>query len=196
MINLPDNFDIFNEARQKGFIAAKNLKESGKKLVGVFCTYTPVEIPMAGGATVVGVCGISEEPIPAAEKVLPRNLCPLIKSSYGHAITDTCPYFYFSDLLIGETTCDGKKKMYEELKKVKDTYVMHLPNMKDGEITYNLWKNEMKLLKEEVEKSLGVKITDEDIKNAIKDKNEERSLLKEYYELGKLKPSALTGMEL
>ena len=111
MTNLPKQFDSFNEARQKGFINAKELKESGKKMVGVFCTFTPVEIPMAAGATVVGVCGVSEEPIPDAERVLPRNLCPLIKSSYGHAITDTCPYFYFSDLLIGETTCDGKKKM-------------------------------------------------------------------------------------
>ncbi|MBR5186173.1 MAG: 2-hydroxyacyl-CoA dehydratase [Akkermansia sp.] len=47
---------------------------------------------------------------PAAEANLPRNLCPLIKASYGFAFTDTCPYFYFSDLIVGETTCDGKKK--------------------------------------------------------------------------------------
>ncbi|RDY23718.1 2-hydroxyacyl-CoA dehydratase [Romboutsia maritimum] len=196
MINLPEKFNNFNEARQKGFIKAKELKESGKKLVGVFCTYTPVEIPMAAKAVTVGVCGVSEEPIPDAEKVLPRNLCPLIKSSYGHAITDTCPYFYFSDLLIGETTCDGKKKMYEELDKVKRTHIMHLPNARKGEYTYKLWKEEIKILKEEVEKELGVTITDDDIREAIKDKNEERRLLREYYELGKLKPSALTGMEL
>lgn len=196
MINLPDKFDSFNEARRNGFIKAKELKESGKKMVGTFCTYTPAEIPMAAGAVTVGVCGVSEEPIPDAEKVLPRNLCPLIKSSYGHAITDTCPYFYFSDMLIGETTCDGKKKMYEELAKVKPTHVMHLPNMQRGEYTYKLWKEEIRVLKEETEKLLGVTITDEDIKLAIKDKNEERKLLKEYYELAKLKPSALTGMEL
>ena len=45
-------------------------------------------------------------------KKIPRNLCPLIKSSYGFGKTDKCPYFYFSDLVVGET-CDGKKKMYE-----------------------------------------------------------------------------------
>lgn len=196
MTNLPSNFDSFNEARQRGFINAKELKESGRKLVGVFCTFTPVEIPMAAKAAVVGVCGVSEESIPAAEKVLPRNLCPLIKSSYGHAITDTCPYFYFSDLLIGETTCDGKKKMYEELGKVKPTHVMHLPNTSRGEYTFKLWKDEIKILKEEVEKALDVTITEDDIREAIKDKNEERKLLQEFYALGKLKPSALTGMEL
>lgn len=47
MTNLPKQFDSSNEARQKGFINAKELKESGKKMVGVFCTFTPVEIPMA-----------------------------------------------------------------------------------------------------------------------------------------------------
>lgn len=196
MTNLPDKFESFNEARRAGFIKAKEIKESGKKMVGVFCTYTPVEIPMAAGAVTVGVCGVSEEAIPDAEKVLPRNLCPLIKSSYGHAITDTCPYFYFSDMLIGETTCDGKKKMYEELAKIKPTHVMHLPNMQRGEYTYKLWKEEIKVLKEETEKALGVTISDQDIRDAIKDKNEERRLLKEYYELAKLNPSPLSGMEL
>ena len=120
----------------------------------------------------------------------------MIKSSYGHAITDTCPYFYFSDLLIGETTCDGKKKMYEELSKVKPMHVMQLPNRASGKYEFNLWKDEIILLKEVLEKELDITITEEDIKEAIKDKNEERKLLNEYYDLGKLQPSALTGMEL
>ena len=68
---------------------------------------------MAMGAATVSLCSTSDETIPAAEKDLPRNLCPLIKSSYGFAKTDKCPFFYFSDVVVGETTCDGKKKMYE-----------------------------------------------------------------------------------
>jgi len=48
--------------------------------------------------------------IPEAEKDLPKNLCPLIKSSYGFAKTEKCPFFYFSDVVVGESTCDGKKK--------------------------------------------------------------------------------------
>ncbi len=196
MISLPEKFEEFSEARRNGFIRAKELKESGKKLVGVFCAFTPVEIPMAAKAVTVGVCGVSEEPIPEAEKVLPRNLCPLIKSSFGHAITDTCPYFYFSDLLIGETTCDGKKKMYEELAKIKDLHLMQLPNSRNGKYAYELWKNEIKVLKEDLENRFSVKITDEDLKEAIKDKNEERKLLKEFYELGKLVPPPMNGYDM
>ena len=54
---------------------------------------------MAAGAVVVSLCSTSDETIEEAEKELPRNLCPLIKSSYGFGKTDKCPYFYFSDLV-------------------------------------------------------------------------------------------------
>ena len=67
---------------------------------------------MAMGAASVGLCSMSDETIPVAEQTLPKNLCPLIKASYGFAVTDKCPFFYFSDVVVGETTCDGKKKMY------------------------------------------------------------------------------------
>ena len=196
MSNLPSQFESFAQARKDGFLAAKEVKDSGRKMVGTFCCFTPSELPIAANAVPVGVCGVSEEAIPEAEKILPRNLCPLIKSSYGHAITDTCPYFYFSDLLIGETTCDGKKKMYEELGKVKPTHIMQMPNRATGKHEFNLWKDEIILLKEVLEKELDTTISEDDIKDAIKDKNEERRLLNEYYDLGKLEPSALTGMEL
>ena len=110
---LPEVFEEFADARKNSFLAIKKIKDAGTPVVGVFCTYLPREIANAMGAVVVGLCSVSDETIPDAEKDLPRNLCPLIKSSYGFAKTDKCPFFYFSDLVVGETTCDGKKKMYE-----------------------------------------------------------------------------------
>ena len=97
MNSLPSQFESFAQARKDGFLAAKEVKDSGRKMVGTFCCFTPSELPIAAKAVPVGVCGVSEEAIPEAEKILPRNLCPLIKSSYGHVITDTCPYFSFSN---------------------------------------------------------------------------------------------------
>ena len=111
--DLPEVFEEFAEQRQKSFLAVKQLKDKGIPVIGSYCTYFPKEIAMAMGAATVSLCSTSDETIPAAEKDLPRNLCPLIKSSYGFAKTDKCPFFYFSDVVVGETTCDGKKKMYE-----------------------------------------------------------------------------------
>lgn len=196
MNDLPKIFDDFSESRKKGFITIKNLKDEGKKVVGTFCTYTPWEIIAASGAIPVSLCAKSDEPIADAEKHLPRNLCPLIKSSYGFAITDKCPYFYFSDLIVGETTCDGKKKMYEYLGEIKDVHVMQLPQTSTGEDSYRLWKNEIIKLKDKLEKEFCTKITDEKINEAIKVRNEERLALKEFYELGKLCPPPITGLEM
>lgn len=125
---LPEIFEEFAEQRKNSFLAIKEVKEKEIPVVGVFCTYLPREIPNAMGAAVVGLCSVSDETIPDAEKDLPRNLCPLIKSSYGFAKTDKCPFFYFSDLVVGETTCDGKKKMYEMLADFKPVHVVELPN--------------------------------------------------------------------
>ncbi len=189
---LPEVFEEFSEQRKKSFITAMELKEKGVPFVGVFCTYLPQEIPMAMGAAVVGLCSMSGETIPDAEKDLPRNLCPLVKSSYGFAKTDKCPFFYFSDLIVGETTCDGKKKMYEMLGEFKPVYVMELPNSQSPE-ALELWKKEVIKFKEKLESHFGVTITEEQVREAARLKNEERRALKEFYELMKLNPAPMLG---
>ncbi|WP_346869668.1 double-cubane-cluster-containing anaerobic reductase [Clostridium sp. UBA5119] len=192
---LPEIFEDFAEARRNSFITAKKLKDENIPLVGVFCTYMPQELPLAMGASVVSLCSMSDETIAEAEKELPRNLCPLIKSSYGFAKTDKCPFFYFSDLVVGETTCDGKKKMYEYLSEFKPVHVMELPNSQSEE-GLKLWKKEVIKFKEVLEKQFETTISDENIKEAIKLKNEERKALKAFYSLGKLDPPAILGQDM
>ena len=143
----------------------------------------------------VGLCGTSEEPIKEAQKDLPKNLCPLIQSSYGFAKTDTCPYFYFSDLVVGETTCDGKKKMFEFLGRIKDVHVMHLPNVQD-EFGKQLWKAEIIRLKDRLEEKFHVQISDESVRQAVRKNNQIRSALKEFCELMKQEPAPMSGYEL
>lgn len=196
MLKLPENFQTYSEARQQGFMRMKALKEQGKKVVGIFCTYTPVEMVLAAGAVPVSLCGGSDKPIPYAEKSLPKNLCPLIKSSYGYAVSDTCPYFYFSDMILAETTCDGKKKMYEMMGELKYTHVMQLPPGRSGELALESWRLEMLRLKEVMEEQLGVVITEEDIRQAIHLENRERKATLEFYEIGRLKPTPLSGYEI
>lgn len=196
MLQLPERFATFDEARQQGFIKVKQLKETGGKVVGTYCVFTPKELIFASGAVPVSLCGMSDEPIGDAEEHLPPNLCPLIKSSYGFAITDKCPYFYFADLLVGETTCDGKKKMYEYLGKLKPMHVMQLPQSADGERALSWWRDEMILLKERLEREFDTQITDAKLLDAIKMCNEERRSLKRFYQLGALNPPPLTGEQM
>jgi len=192
---LPEIFKSFSEARQAGFISAKDFKDAGNPLIGIFCTYFPQELALAMGAVTVGLCASSDETITESEKDLPRNLCPLIKSSYGFGKTDKCPYFYFSDLVVGETTCDGKKKMYEYIAEFKTVHVMKLPHSQD-QVAKELWKQEIIKMKEVLEEQFAVSITEEKLHKAILLKNEERKAMKEFYGLCRQDPSPMTGMEL
>lgn len=192
---LPEKFAEFAGQRKASFLKVKEIKEQGIPVIGSYCTYFPKEIAMAMGAVTVGLCGTSEEPIKEAQKDLPKNLCPLIQSSYGFAKTDTCPYFYFSDLVVGETTCDGKKKMFEFLGRIKDVHVMHLPDVQD-EFGKQLWKAEIIRLKDRLEEKFHVQISDESVRQAVRKNNQIRSALKEFCELMKQQPAPMSGYEL
>ncbi|MGY5958599.1 double-cubane-cluster-containing anaerobic reductase [Kosakonia sp. BK9b] len=193
---LPDVFEQFSEARQKGFLTVMDLKEQGIPLVGTYCTFMPQEIAMAAGAVVVSLCSTNDETIEEAEKDLPRNLCPLIKSSYGFGKTDKCPYFYFSDLVVGETTCDGKKKMYEYMAEFKAVHVMQLPNSATDAASRALWKAEILRLQHVIEHQFGRSISEAALRDAIALKNRERQALANFYRVGQLNPPALSGADI
>lgn len=91
-------------------------RAEGRKVVGTFCVFVPEEVTLAADAIQVGLCAGAEIGKEAAETVLPRNTCALIKSFMGFKLAKLCPYVEASDLIVGETTCDGKKKAYEILK--------------------------------------------------------------------------------
>lgn len=107
--DLPEIFDEFEDKKKQSFLKVKEYKEKQIPIIGAYCSFFPREIAVAMGAIPVGLCSSSNETVEFAETVLPKNVCPLIKSSYGYAISDRCPYFHFADLVVGETTCDGNQ---------------------------------------------------------------------------------------
>lgn len=195
-LELPKNFDEFVDARKASFMHVKEHVENGGHLIGFLCSYTPLEIIDAAGASPVGLCGTSNEVVPDAEKVLPKNLCPLIKSTYGFAYSGKCPYTYFCDMIVGETTCDGKKKMFELLNDIKETYVLHLPQSQKREYAKEIWYQEAKFLKEKLEDMYGVEITDDRLREAAHVRNELRKVQCELYALQGATPPAMKATEV
>ena len=194
--DLPAAFEEFADARKAGFLKVKTAKEQGKKVAGCFCAFTPLEILDAAGLLTVSLCGMSPETIPAAETELPRNLCPLIKSSYGFYLTDKCPYTYFADVIVGETTCDGKKKMYEMLGKGKNTYILHLPQGRDVPYAREMWVEELRRFVKYLEDTFGVEVTDEKLRAAIRQRNALRAARCRLMELLKEDELPISGTEL
>lgn len=169
-------------------------KEAGNPVVSSFCVFVPDELVLAAGGSSIGLCAGSDYPISAAEKVLPRDLCPLIKASVGFKLERICPYFEVSDFVVGETTCDGKKKAWEVLDEEIPTYVMELPQRKD-EASRRLWRSEVERFKERVEEEADQKITAEDLSDAIELNNRKRAVLKRLYETRKADPVPLSGKD-
>ena len=187
----------FTELREEMMMELFNNRDAKhKKVVGIYCTYCPKELILAAGALPVGLCGTKEETISAAEEVLPRNLCPLIKSSYGFAATGKCPFFYFSDLIVGETTCDGKKKMFEIMQSLKPVHVMQLPHLRDAAGSFELWVSELRRLGARLEKEFDVQIENEAIWDAVEVVNREREMVKAIYDLNRQDPPPLSGLDL
>ncbi len=193
--NLPEIFEDFAEGRRNSFLNVKKIKDQNKPVIGIFCTYFPQELAVAMDAAVVSLCATSDETIPAAEADLPKNLCPLIKSSYGFGKTDKCPFFYFSDIVVGETTCDGKKKMYEYMAEFKPVHIMELPNC-PTELGVQMYRQEIIRMKEKLEEFFNVTITEDDIRRGIKVKNAERIALKKLYSIMKADPAPISGTDL
>lgn len=190
--------DTFENIREENLVAMRDARDRGARVVGIYCTYCPRELVLAAGGIPVGLCGTREAPIAAAEQDLPRNLCPLIKSSYGFAVTGQCPFFFIADLIIGETTCDGKKKMFELMKSrgLKDVYVMQLPQAPDDDASIQLWYAELRRLKDYLEQFFGAAITDEALRRAIHQTNEENRALQALFDLNKSKPALISGMDM
>lgn len=194
--SLPAAFEEYADSRKAGFIKVKEAKEKGIRLAGVFCTFTPLEILDAAGIYTASLCGMSPETIPDAEAELPKNLCPLIKSSYGFYLSDKCPYTYFADIIVGETTCDGKKKMYEMLGRGKNVFVLHLPQGPDLPYSKRMWVEELHRFKDYLEELCGVTITDDMIRRASEKRNELREERKLLMELLKQDVPPISGTEL
>src|SRR5208283_6006421 len=113
------------------------------RIVGIACEFTPRELILAADAVPVCLCGGTAQTIPAAEQHLPANLCPLIKSTYGYHVLGSNPFLEMADLVVGETTCDGKKKMYEIMAQTRPVYVLELPQKTDDPDALEHWYAEL-----------------------------------------------------
>ncbi|MCX5828488.1 MAG: double-cubane-cluster-containing anaerobic reductase [Deltaproteobacteria bacterium] len=168
----------------------------GAPVVGLYCGYAPVELIRAMGAVPVSLCASAQRTIPAAEAVLPANLCPLIKSSFGFIRTNTCLLYELSEAVIGETTCDGKKKMFELISHLKPTHVMDLPQLPDEEDVRERWTEMVRKLKIFLETTFRANIAADRLEAEIRETNKKCRLIDGFFDYVTLHPPPLNWQEL
>lgn len=186
--------DMISEIFGRRIQEMLDVKKEGRPLVGTFCVYIPEEVVVAAGGVCVGLCGGSPGSIPDAEKILPRNICPMVKSAFGFKAGRICPYFQAVDFVYGETTCDAKKKTWEILDRLVPTYVMEIPQMKNKR-DKTMWLEEVKDFKDKVEDVCQKKISTDDLAEAIKIINNKRRALQRLTKVRAYNPAPISGKD-
>ena len=197
--NRPESMAYFNEMISNIYTGRiqemVDAKKAGRPVIGTFCVYVPEEIIQAANGLCIGLCGGSQATIPDAEKTLPRNICPMVKSAFGFKVSRMCPFFQALDFVYGETTCDAKKKTWELLDEYVPTHVMEIPQMK-RERDKKLWVEEIKDFKTAVEKMTGTAISAAKLKSAIDTLNAKREALQRLNNLRHHNPSPISGRDM
>ena len=80
------SLEHFRDVTSRNVLALQEAREKGRKVVGQFCIYSPLEIALAADAVPVSLCGTKQDSIPVAEEQL--RLCPAgqlpLSGSFGH----------------------------------------------------------------------------------------------------------------
>ncbi len=170
-------------------------KAEGRIVVGSFCVFVPEELILAVDGVSVGLCAGAEFGLEAAERHVPRNTCSLIKSAFGFVAERVCPYIAASDVIVGENTCDGKKKSYETFASmVPDFYAMDLPQVK-SEAGKALLKAEFMRLMKKLEAKSGRTITVESFRKGIDIVNKKRRAMHRLSDLRSADPAPISGLD-
>ncbi|PLX95284.1 MAG: 3-hydroxyacyl-ACP dehydratase [Desulfuromonas sp.] len=197
--NRPEKMAYFDEMISNIFSGRiqemVDAKAEGRPVIGTFCVYVPEEIVHAANGVCVGLCGGSPGSIPDAEKILPRNICPMVKSAFGFKVGKICPFFQVVDIVYGETTCDAKKKTWELLNDYVPTHVMEIPQMK-RERDKQLWVEEVIDFKSAIEKQCDKVISNADLQNSITVLNGKRQALQRLNGLRHHTPSPISGRDM
>lgn len=167
-------------------------KKEGKKTVISFCSHVPQEILLAADLCSLRIPYVKEVK-DASSHILPRNVCPIVKNCCD-ICEDDC--LKDADLIIAETSCDGKRKMYELISRQDRVYFYQVAQGADQDYVKPLIQSECRYLIRELEKRFDVNITDEKIRQAGELLNRERESITELMAIQRQVPPAAWGMEI
>jgi len=169
--------------------------ESGRKVVGTFCSYAPEEIILAAGAHPFRLFG-SGEKIRLADAHLQSYCCSLVRGALEDALGGRLA---FLDGVVFPHTCDS-------IQRLSDIWRLNVPGCfhldlvlpvkldTDGARQYMI--DVLRRFRGELGEKLGVTISDEELRAAIRTMNRIRTALTRIDKLKGERPEILKGSDL
>ncbi|MEM0058119.1 MAG: 2-hydroxyacyl-CoA dehydratase family protein [Candidatus Bathyarchaeia archaeon] len=196
--NRPDVMQYFDDiamlygTRERELLEAK---EEGRKIVGYTCMFAPIELILAAGAIPVRVaCGIYDA-VKLGNRIVPVEVCPVVRSTIGIGMVGLSPFLELSDALITALTCDGMTKLSEILSDKKPVWTLCPPRLKDSPQSTQFWREELKAVKAKLEKLTGTRITAKRLKSAIETMHRATRAFKRLQEIRRNIPSVIMGRD-
>ena len=153
-------------------------KENGKKVVGFLYQETPLEIITAAGAVPYFIRGTGSDGTEYADAFFRNLACNYVRHTYNQILNDKLD---FLDGAVFYNSCDHARRIYDNWMTVPGNPVYHfiyIPK-KRGDLAKAFYREEIEKYIKATEEKFGVKITDEDLRKAIKLRSEERRVGKE-----------------
>jgi benzoyl-CoA reductase/2-hydroxyglutaryl-CoA dehydratase subunit BcrC/BadD/HgdB len=176
--------NLFGKRQEE--IAAEKAK--GKKVIGYMCLFAPTELITAADAIPVRVNSGWYDASKLGDRVVPVEVCPVIRSTIGAKMIELSPFLEQSDALISVLTCDGMTKLSEILSDTKQIWGMNVPRVKDSAQSLRFWNDEIKHMKNQIEQFTGNKIDRKKLKEAIEVSHRATKVFRRLQELRKGNP--------
>lgn len=169
--------------------------KSETRVVGTLCSYTPEEIILAAGAHPFRLLG-SGQKAGLADAHLQSYCCSLGRGVLEDALAGRLD---FLDGVVFTHTCDTMQRL-SDIWRINISGPFHLdvilPVKLDTESAQRYFRDVLQTLREALGEKLGVVITDDDLKNAIRTTNWIRTAFGSIYELANEHPQMIKGEEI
>lgn len=173
-------------------LRARELRAQGKKVVGYFCCYPPVEMLTALGLVPYRIQGTMRDPITQADAYLESIMCPYMRSCFDQGLKGA---YEFLDGFVVPHSCDTVERIYDIWRfylKPEFSHFINVPHMLHP-ASFEFFEAELRRFARSLEGYTGERLTEERLGEAIRLHNRNRSLLRQLYELRK--PPLISGVE-
>ena len=190
----------FQEFKAAAYAPKKLLNEykaAGKKVIGVLPYYAPEELVYASGMVPMGIWGSNNKTIARAKEYCATFYCTIAQLALEMMLDGTMDQL---DGVITPTICDTLRPMSQnfrvsmaKLQKMPTIFLAH-PQYRRPAFGLQFTVDQYTNVRNELDKIAGHKMTDEDIRAAIKVYNKFRQARREFVKLAGEHPEAVSAV--
>jgi bzd-type benzoyl-CoA reductase N subunit len=168
--------------------------DQGGKVMGYFCCYAPEEIITAAGTVPFRVRATGSTSTELADAYLTNINCTFCRHAFNMGLEGK---YNFLEGVVWLNNCDHIRRIYDNWRRKVGTPLVHMMSLPkltaDKQVGW--WREELAIFKGALEKHLGITITDDKLREAMKTHNKTRRLLKQLYELRQKPNPPITGAD-